>query len=213
MNIVLFGATGMIGRRIAAEAVQRGHHVVAASRSGEAPLNHALLTDAAVDASSPGQVADVVRGADVVVSALVPPRDGSDPRKPFVALNEAFLKGVREGGVRRVVVVGGAGSLLTDGGTRLMDAPGFPAEYKGEALAHADLLDVLAEVTDLEWTSVSPAAVIAPGERTGVFRTGGDRLITDAEGNSAISAEDYAVAFVDELERAAHPRARMSVAY
>ncbi|MFB0621120.1 NAD(P)-dependent oxidoreductase [Streptomyces sp. AGS-58] len=213
MNIVVFGATGMIGRRIAAEAVRRGHHVVAASRSGAAPLDHALLTGAAVDASAPEQVADAVGGADVVVSALVPPRDGSDPRKPFMALNEAFLEGVRGGGVRRVALVGGAGSLLTDGGVRLMDAPGFPAEYKGEALAHADLLDALAGVTDLEWTSVSPAAVIAPGERTGAFRTGGDQLITGADGSSAISAEDFALAFVDELEQAAHPRARMSVAY
>ncbi|MEU3861331.1 NAD(P)H-binding protein [Streptomyces sp. NPDC028722] len=213
MNIVVFGATGMIGRRIAAEAVRRGHHVVAASRSGAAPLDHALLTAAAADASAPEQVADVVRGADAVVSALVPPRDGSDPRKPFAALNEAFLEGVRRGGVRRVALVGGAGSLRTDGGARLMDAPGFPAEYQGEALAHADLLDALAEVADLEWTSVSPAAMIAPGERTGVFRTGGDQLITDADGNSAISAEDFALAFVDELEQAAHPRARMSVAY
>ncbi|MFE0508400.1 NAD(P)-dependent oxidoreductase [Streptomyces sp. NPDC058964] len=213
MKIVLFGATGMIGRRIAAEAVQRGHQVVAASRSGQAPLDHSLLTAAPVDAGSVQQVAEAVSGAGVVASALVPLRDGSDPRKPFLALNEAFLEGVRHGGARRVVIVGGAGSLTTDGGMRLMDAPGFPAEYRGEALAHADLLEALGRVDDLLWTSVSPAAVIAPGERTGVFRTGGDTLLTDANGNSAISAEDYAIAFIDEVERTTHPRARMSVAY
>ncbi|MEU0254390.1 NAD(P)H-binding protein [Streptomyces sp. NPDC006184] len=82
----------MIGCRIAAEAVRRGHHVVAASRSGAAPLDHGPLTGAAVDASAPEQVADAVRGADVVVSALVPPRDGCDCRKPFAALNEAFRR-------------------------------------------------------------------------------------------------------------------------
>lgn len=213
MKIVLFGATGMIGRRIAAEAVQRGHQVVAASRSGDAPLNHELLARAAVDAGSAEQVADVVAGADVVASALVPPRDGSDPRAPFTALYRTFLAGLRTGGVPRVVVVGGAGSLTVDGGAPLMDAPGFPPEYRQEALAHADLLADLRRADDLEWTSVSPAAVIAPGRRTGSFRVGGDALLTDAEGNSAISAEDYAVAFVDEIEQGAHPRARMSVAY
>ncbi|MFJ8584853.1 NAD(P)-dependent oxidoreductase [Streptomyces sp. NPDC093595] len=213
MKIVLFGATGMIGRRITAEAVHRGHHVVAASRAGQAPLDHPLLAAARVDAGSVHQVAEAVGGADAVASALVPPRDGSDPRAPFLALNEALLEGVRRGGVGRVVIVGGAGSLTTDGGVRIMDAPGFPAEYRGEALAHADLLEALGRVDDLLWTSISPAAMIGPGERTGTFRTGGDDLLTDADGNSAISAEDYAIAFVDEVERTRHPRARMSVAY
>ncbi|MER8186934.1 NAD(P)H-binding protein [Kitasatospora sp. NPDC094015] len=213
MKIVLFGATGMIGSRIAAEAAARGHHVTAASRSGRAPLEHALVTGTAVDAGSVAEVAGVVGGADVVASALVPPRDGSDPREPFLALHRALLEGVARAGGRRVVLVGGAGSLLTTDGTALLDTPGFPAEYRGEALAHADLLAALGGVADLEWTSVSPAAAIAPGERTGAFRVGGDTLLTAADGTSSISAEDYAVAFVDELEAAAHPRARMSVAY
>ncbi|MFJ3171949.1 NAD(P)-dependent oxidoreductase [Streptomyces roseus] len=213
MKIVLFGATGMIGSRIAAEAVHRGHHVVAASRSGDAPQAHELLVPAAVDAGSAEQVAEAVAGADVVASALVPPRDGSDPRAPFTALYREFLAGVRTGGVPRVVVVGGAGSLIVDGGATLMDAPGFPPEYRQEALAHADLLADLRRVGDLAWTSVSPAAAIAPGRRTGSFRVGGDTLLTDADGNSAVSAEDYAVAFVDEIEQGAHPRARICVAY
>ncbi|OKK16018.1 epimerase [Streptomyces sp. CB00455] len=213
MKIALFGATGMVGRRIAAEAVHRGHHVVAASRSGKAPLTDGLLTAVAADAGAQEQVAEVVRDADVVASALVPLRDGTDPREPFLSLYRAFLTGIRGGGGPRVVVVGGAGSLTVDGGTPLMDTPGFPADYKPEALAHAGLLAALRDVDDLTWTSVSPAAMIAPGERTGLFRVGGDTLLTDRDGNSAISAEDYAVAFVNELEQGSHPHARISVAY
>ncbi|MFF8833427.1 NAD(P)-dependent oxidoreductase [Streptomyces sp. NPDC015131] len=213
MRISLFGATGMIGSRIAAEAVRRGHEVVAVSRSGEAPVPGPGVTAVAADAATARQVAEAVAGADVVASALVPPRDGTDPRVPFAALYDAFLRGVRAGGAGRVVVVGGAGSLTTADGVPLADAPGFPAAYRGEALAHADLLAVLRRTTDLDWTYVSPAALIAPGERTGTFRVGGDTLLTDAEGESRISAEDYAVAFVDELEKGGHPRARISVAY
>ncbi|MEO3750133.1 NAD(P)H-binding protein [Streptomyces sp. B6B3] len=213
MKIVLFGATGMVGSRIAAEAVARGHEVVAVSRSGDAPVDSPRLTAVAGDAGSATTVADLARGGDVAASALAPPRDGTDPRAPFVALNTALLDGLRSAGVRRVVIVGGAGSLEVAPGTALMDAPGFPAEYGPEAAAHADLLAMLRRVTDPRWTCVSPAAVIAPGERTGTFRTGGDSLLTDAEGNSNISAEDYAIAFVDEIEKAEHPQARISVAY
>jgi hypothetical protein len=203
----------MVGSRIAAEAVARGHEVVAVSRSGAAPLDSPRLTAVAADAGSAATVADLVRGADVVASALVPPRDGSDPRAPFTALNDAVLDGLRSAGVDRVVIVGGAGSLEVAPGTALLDTPDFPADYKPEAAAHADLLARLRQVDDLRWTSVSPAAVIAPGERTGTFRVGGDTLLTDAEGNSTISAEDYAIAFVDEIEKAEHPRSRISVAY
>ncbi|MFF8382259.1 NAD(P)-dependent oxidoreductase [Streptomyces kanasensis] len=213
MKIALFGATGMVGSRIAAEAARRGHDVVAVSRSGASPVEGPGVTAVAADAGSVEAVAAAVAGADVVASALAPVRDGSDPRAPFAALYDAFLDGVRQGGVRRVVIVGGAGSLLVEPGTALVDTPGFPVAYKAEAQAHADRLAALRGVTDLDWTYVSPAAQIAPGERTGVFRVGGDALLTDAEGNSAISAEDYAVAFVDEIERGAHPGTRISVAY
>ncbi|WP_228973108.1 NAD(P)-dependent oxidoreductase [Streptomyces sp. DH12] len=213
MKIALFGATGMVGSRMAAEAVRRGHDVVAVSRSGGSPVEAPGVTAVAADARSAEAVAAAVAGVDVVASALAPVRDGSDPRAPFAALYDAFLDGVRRGGVRRVVIVGGAGSLLVRPGTALVDTPDFPAEYEAEARAHADLLAALRDVTDPEWTYVSPAALIAPGERTGVFRVGGDALLTDAEGGSAISAEDYAVAFVDEIERGAHRGTRISVAY
>jgi len=213
MKIVLFGATGMVGSPIAAEAVRHGHEVVAVSRSGGVPVDSPLLTAVAADATSAERVADLVEGADAVALAVVPPRDGTDPRAPFSAMYDALLDGVRAGGVHRVVIVGGAGSLQVAPGTVLQDTPGFPAELKAESQAHADLLANLGNVDDLDWTYISPAASIAPGERTGTFRVDGDAMLTDAEGNSRISAEDYAVAFVDELETAGHPKTRISVAY
>ncbi|GGT22782.1 NAD(P)-dependent oxidoreductase [Streptomyces chromofuscus] len=211
MRVMLLGATGMVGSRIAAEAVARGHQVTCVSRSGEAPVPDVTAT--AADAADPRRVTELAAGHDAVASALVPPRDGSDPREPFLAMNSAVVDALRTAGVSRLVVVGGAGSLEVAPGEALVDQPGFPAEVLGEAMAHLDVLAFYRTVDDLDWTYVSPAAEIAPGERTGSFRIGGDQLLTDAEGRSRISAEDYAVAFMDELESNAHPRSRITVAY
>ena len=213
MKTVVLGATGMAGSRIAAEAVRRGDEVVAVSRSGAAPVDSPLLTPVAADAGSVRELAEVVKGADVVASALAPARDGSDPRGPLTALYDAVLDGVRAGGVRRMVVVGGAGSLQVDKDTLLKDTPAVPEPIKPEAEALNDVLAKLREVDDLEWTYITPAAAFGPGKRTGNFRIGGDAVLTDSEGNSRISAEDYAIAFVDEMENAEHPNTRICVAY
>ncbi|WP_043675715.1 NAD(P)-dependent oxidoreductase [Streptomyces xylophagus] len=211
MKLVLFGATGMVGSRIATEASARGHQVLAVSRSGQSPVPG--VTAAAADATDQEKVAGLARGADAVASACVPPRDGSDPRGPFLALNEGLVAGVRAAGVGRLMVVGGAGGLEVAPGQVLSEQPGFPEAYLPEARAHRDVLAYYRTLDDLDWTYVSPAAEIAPGKRTGRFRVGGDRFLTDDQGRSFVSAEDYAVAFVDELEQDAHPRGRMSVAY
>ncbi|MFJ4713003.1 NAD(P)-dependent oxidoreductase [Streptomyces sp. NPDC088785] len=211
LNIVLFGATGMVGSRIAAEAVVRGHRVTAVSRSGAAPVPG--VTAVSANLTDLARVAEVTAGHDVVASAVAPPRDGGDPAAPFLNMNETLVAGVRRAGLGRLVVVGGAGSLEVAPGEALADQPGFPDAFLGEALAHRDVLAFLRTVDDLDWTYISPAAEIAPGERTGDFRIGGDRLMADADGNSRISAEDYAIAFVDEVERDGHARSRMSVAY
>ncbi|MFC9095267.1 NAD(P)-dependent oxidoreductase [Streptomyces sp. NPDC002387] len=211
MKIVLFGATGMVGSRIAAEAARRGHRVTAVSRSGGSPVPG--VTAAAADASNVAKASALMSGADAVANACAPPRDGSDPKGPFLTLNNSLVQGARDAGVRRFVVVGGAGSLEVAPGQELCDQPGFPKELLPEALAHRAVLEYYRTVDDLEWTYVSPAAEIAPGERTGRFRSDDDGLLTDVYGNSRISAEDFAVAFVDELEQETHPRARMSVAY
>jgi putative NADH-flavin reductase len=125
----------------------------------------------------------------------------------------ALIAGAKTARVKRLVVVGGAGSLETPEGARVMDRAGFPDAWKPIAQAHADALQVYqTEAGGLDWTYLSPAAVIHPGVRTGRYRTGGDRLVVDDQGNSHISAEDFAVALVDELERPAHVGRRFTVA-
>ncbi|MEU1388276.1 MULTISPECIES: NAD(P)H-binding protein [unclassified Nonomuraea] len=200
MKILVFGATGMIGQRIVTELTGRGHDVTGVSRRGPVKGD---VHDAAT----------LAEGYDAVVCAIAPPRDGTEPEPPFLAANRALIDGLRTAGVSRVLVVGGAGSLKAGPDVDLVDTPGFPEIYKKEAKAARAALGLYREVTDLDWTYVSPAAEIAPGERTGVYRIGRDDLLSDADGRSFITAEDYAVAIADELEEHAHPRTRITVAY
>jgi putative NADH-flavin reductase len=198
MRVVVFGATGMVGQRIVQELERRGHEVVPATRGS------------GVDATDADAVARVVAGADAAVVA-VSARTGD-----FTALelNRAVVDGLREAAVRRLVVVGGAGSLEVAPGQRLLDTPDFNPDWKDEALAHAELLDTLYRgIDDLDWTYVSPAAYIHPGERTGRYRLGGDQLLTDDAGNSEVSAEDYAIAIADLLESGEHARERVTAAW
>jgi hypothetical protein len=161
------------------------------------------------DVTHRGSVAEAAQGAEAAISAYGPPHE--DPQM-VVSATRSLLAGLAEAGVKRVIVVGGAGSLEIAPGLQLVDAPDFPAEWKGIALAHRDVLPVLKE-SDVDWSYLSPAALIQPGERTGKYRMGGTRLVTDAKGESHISAEDFAVALVDELENAKHLRQQFTVAY
>ncbi|WP_026411762.1 NAD(P)-dependent oxidoreductase [Actinomadura oligospora] len=207
MKILIVGSTGMVGSRVAAEARARNHEVTGVTRSGKDGTARAQASDA--DA-----IAKLAAGHDAIVVAVAPPRDGSETVAPLLADGRGVLAAARKAGVRRVVIVGGAGSLEIAPGQRLVDSPDFPALYKNEALAQGALLDaVREEAGDLDWTYISPAAEIGPGERTGTFRLGGDQLLSDADGNSRISAEDYAVALVDELEDPKAVGRRITVAY
>jgi uncharacterized protein len=197
MKIVVFGSTGMIGSRIATELEQRGHEVVGVSRSTGA------------DITDPDSVAAAAAGADAVVSAVA--ARGVDYTLTDVA--RSAVDGLRRAGVKRLVIVGGAGSLEVAPGTLLMDTPEFPDEFKEEAGQGADALALLRSVSDLDWTYVSPAAYIHPGERTGHYRLGADQLLVDENGNSEISAEDYAIAIADLLEQGTQPRERVGVAW
>jgi putative NADH-flavin reductase len=197
MKIVVFGHTGMIGSRIVAELEQRGHEVVGASRATGA------------DVTDPESVAGVVAGADVVVSAIS--ARGVDYTLTDVA--RSLTDGLRRAGVRRVLVVGGAASLEVAPGERLLDTPDFREDWKPEAIQGADALEFYRGVADLDWTFVSPAAYIHPGERKGRYQIDGDQLLVDADGNSEISAEDYAVAIADLLESGEPVRARVGVAW
>jgi hypothetical protein len=216
MKIVLFGATGNIGQRIIAEALRRGHSVTGVVRDPEAvgspDARVPLVQGDATDAES---VAKVARGADAIVSAISPrPNARGLPAPSLSAAAKALLAGAKRAGVTRVLAVGGAGSLEVAPGKRLMDAPGFPDAYKAEAKEGADSLDVYRKQgAGVEWTFLSPAAEIGPGERTGKYRTTGDQFLADANGHSRISYEDYAVALLDELEKPKHAGERFGVAY
>jgi putative NADH-flavin reductase len=202
MKIAIYGASGMIGSRIAAEAVSRGHEVIGITRSGgQQPAGVQAVVGSANDAAS---VKKIAASVDVLVSAIGPSRTGGDPQEFVDAIDT--LIGSADG--TRLVVVGGAGSLVADG-KRLVDSPEFPEIYKSEALALASVLETLRATPEgVEWTMLSPAQVIQPGERTGTFRLGLDEPV-----GTDISAEDYAIALVDELETPAHRRQRFTVGY
>jgi putative NADH-flavin reductase len=214
MKVVVFGASGAIGRAITAELLARGHTVIAASRSGS-PVEGLVVQAVTGDAADAASVARLAAGQDAVASATGPRRGASeDPEASLLGAARGLAEGLRRAGVRRLVVVGGAGSLEVKPGQRLVDTPGFPPGAKPTALAHARALDeVYRDIEDLDWTYVSPAAVIGPGDRTGEFRVGSDGLLTDESGESRISIPDFAIAFADEIEHGDAFRRRITVAY
>jgi uncharacterized protein len=216
MRITVFGATGNVGRRIALEALRRGHEVTGVVRDPaavETPDPRIRL--ARGDATSAESVASVVKGSDAVVSAISPrPNQRGLPAPKLVDNARALIAGLRSAGVKRVLYVGGASSLDVAPGKQLLDQPGFPEIYKAEAIEGLEALRVWrSEAAGLDWTYLSPAAEIGPGERTGKYRTTADTLLVDAEGKSFITFEDYAVAVLDELEKPQHVGQRFGVAY
>ena len=210
MKIALIGATGNIGNPITQEALRRKHSVTAITRRNGGPsaqlagaqsrtadpLDHAALTEA-------------IRGHDILASAFGP--GASAPL--IVDAAHAIVTAARAAGIKRVIAVGGAGTLETPDGKQLVDSPNFPDLYRPYALAHRDALAVFKAADDLDWTFFAPAAEIGPGEALGKFRVGARKLIADAAGRSAISYGDYADAFVTEIECGAHMKEVVTVAY
>lgn len=212
MKLALFGATGNIGSRILEEALGRGHDVVAIARDPSKLAPRERLSTVAGDITAADGYAPALQGMDAVVVSVSPRGDTTGAQ--LVALANDLLANLPKLGVGRLLWVGGAGSLEVAPGVRAVDTPDFPAEYKAEALALGDVLDVLRGAkTDLDWTFVSPPFAIAPGERTGKYRLGGDSPLFDAQGNSHISNEDFAVALVDRIEADDAPKRRVTVGY
>ena len=209
MNVVLFSATGMIGSRVLNELVSRGHRVTAVVRDPSKVPANSNVAAVKGDILDPEDVAVKSKGADAVISAYGP---GTGDVNDMVKATRSLIAGLHKAGVWRLIFVGGAGSLLAGPGVDLIDSGKLPEEHKAIAIAHRDAFNLVRE-SDLAWTYFSPAAFIEPGERTGKFRLGGDALLTDELGDSRISAEDYAVALVDELESPKHVRKRFTIAY
>ncbi|MFD9691574.1 NAD(P)-dependent oxidoreductase [Kitasatospora sp. NPDC059146] len=212
MRITVFGATGNVGRRVVTEALARGHEVTAVVRDPAKPHGlPATVTLAVGDAGEPADVARIVAGQDLAVTAT---RPAPGREHELAATTRGLLAGLAGTGVR-LLAVGGAGSLTVPGtdGTILVESPGFPAEIRPIALACGEQLELYRADGEVDWTYLSPAALLEPGVRTGRFRLGRDELLVDADGNSAISMEDLAVALLDEAERPVHRRARFTAAY
>ena len=202
-NIAIIGATGRAGSQLLEEALRRGHSVTAIARDTSKIGQRAGVVTRDVDALDASALQAAIAGHDVVISAA-----------HFATLPASAVVGpVKKAGVKRLLVVGGAGSLLLPDGTRVIDSEGFPEAYKAEASAGAAFLGKLREEKDLDWTFLSPSAEFVEGERTGTLRLGQDDLLVSSEGRSWITFADYAIAMLDEVETPKHVRQRFTVGY
>jgi putative NADH-flavin reductase len=215
MKIALLAATGRAGKTALVELINRGHEVIAVARDlGKFPKDlPATVTTVQDDLSDVDRLAEIIKGADAVISAVGAPRnDPNADTDVLLWMQERVLAAVRKAGVPRMIVVGGCGSLWFSPGLLVVDSEYWPKNLVPIARSHMKVLETL-KASDISWTYVSPPMLIDLGERTGTYRTGGDDLIKDENGKSWISFEDYAIALVDELENPKHERARFSVGH
>jgi uncharacterized protein len=212
-KIMLIGSSGMIGQRILHEALNRGHHLTCLVRETSGTGEHRAELDYHTgDIFKPETVAAAAVNHNVVVSAYGP---GKGDANLLVKAAHSLIEALTRVDPVRLFWVSGAGSLEVRPGVQLVDTPEFPAQWKAIALAHREALDVYrkAGMAEFDWTAVSPAALIEPGTRTGKYRTGTNELLVDDQGRSYISAEDFAVAVVDEIENPHFRDKRFTVAY
>lgn len=212
MKIALIGATGYIGSKLLQEALARGHQITALVSRPERVAVHPNVTALRADVFDEDALAGQLADHEAVISAFSGHAQ-SDTYGYYINGFRTILAAARRARIPRLLVVGGAGSLEVAPGVQVVDTPDFPEQWKQSALGARDALAMLKQETQLNWTMLSPAALIEPGKRTGTFRLGRDQLLVDAQGNSRISLEDYAVAMIDELEKPAHPRSRFTLAY
>ncbi|MHC8301434.1 NAD(P)-dependent oxidoreductase [Pseudomonas sp. ZS1P83] len=202
-KIAIIGATGRAGSQLLEEALRRGHSVTAIARDTSKIGQRPGVVSNNVDALDAEALQAAVAGHDVVISAA-----------HFTTLPaSAVVSPMKKAGVKRLLVVGGAGSLLLPDGTRVIDSEGFPQEYKAEAGAGALFLENLRQEKELDWTFLSPSAEFVEGERTGTFRIGKDELLVSSAGRSWITFADFAIAMLDEVEVPKHARQRFTVGY
>lgn len=213
MIIALFGAGGHVGHGILDEALARGHEVVAIVRDpARAKIDHPKVKVVAGDVGNPATYAAALHGVDAAIASVSGRRDADAGLIPKYAAT--LLDALPAAGVKRFVWVGGAGSLETAPGVTVASSPQFPKEWLPEATAQAEALAIFrASKANIDWTYVSPAALLVDGERSGQYRIGGDQLLVDANGNSRITIPDYAIAILDRVEKNDKSHQRITVAY
>lgn len=216
MKVALIGASGFVGSAILNELVQRGHTVTAIVRNPERVKQAKNVTAVKANALNEDEVADAVRGHDVVVNAFNPGWSNPNIYEEFLQGAKAIQEGTKKAGVKRLFVMGGGGSLYIAPGQQLVDSPDFPADWKAGALAAREYLNIIKNEQELDWTFLSPAIEMHQGTagiRKGTYRTGLENPVFNEEGRSIISVEDMAIAIVDELENPKHIRQRFTVGY
>lgn len=215
MKVALIGASGFVGKAVLNELLQRGHQVTAIVRHPENLQAQNGLIIIKADATDVNVLADAIKGNNAVISAFNAGWTNPNLYDDFLNGSKAIEAGVKKGGIKRLLVVGGAGSLFING-KQLVDSAEFPAEYKAGATAARDYLDELKKETELDWVFLSPAIEMHPGTsgiRKGTYRTGGENPVFNEEGRSILSVEDLAVAVVDEIEQSKYTRQRFTAAY
>lgn len=214
-NVVLIGASGFVGTAILEELLNRGYCVTAVVRNPEKmTIRNANLSVVKADVSDVNTLAAVCKGKDAVVSAYNPGWANPDIYEETLKNYPLILEAVRKSGVKRLLCVGGAGTLFCAPGIRVVDSGAIPAEIMGGAKSLGEFyLNTLCNEKEIDWVFFSPAGLLEPGKRTGKFRLGKDDLIVDETGKSHISVGDYALAMVDELEQANHHRERFTIGY
>jgi len=213
MKVAIIGATGFVGSKVVTEALNRGHEVTAFARQPEKlEIENEKLTKQSVDVNDTEILANLLVGHDAVISTFNAGWTNPNLYNDFLKGCESIQAATKQAGIKRYITVGGAGSLYING-VQLVDGPHFPAEYKPGATAARDYLNELRNETELDWTFVSPAINLHPGTRTANFRLGTEEPVFNAEGKSEISAEDLAVALVDELEKNQFVKQRFTLGY
>jgi putative NADH-flavin reductase len=215
MKVVVIGATGFVGQNLTTELASRGHEVIAIARKVDSVKENDKVTAKTADVGDTTSLANALKGADVVVSAFNAGWTNPNLYADFIKGSEAIQQAVKEAGVPRLIVIGGAGSLFIDG-QQLVDGPNFPAEYKAGATAARDYLNTIKNEKDLNWTFFSPAIEMHPGidtGRTGSYRLGSESPVFNAEGRSMLSVQDLAVVIADEVESNQHAKQRFTAAY
>lgn len=211
-KIAIIGASGYVGTALLNEAAKRGHQVSAFVRHPEKITANANVTAVKADVLDTDGLATLLKGHDLVISAYNPGWQEADIRNIHIKGSKSITEAVKKAGIKRLIAVGGAGSLEING-AQLVDSPEFPAEYKEGALGARQALNDLKTENELDWSFVSPAILLVPGEATGTFRLGTDSPVFDDNGESKITVGDLAVAILDEAEQGKHIRQRFTAAY
>ncbi len=216
MKIALIGATGFVGEAILQELLERNHTVVAIARNPNDAKKHHKLKWSKTDVNDVDALAKIIAGNDVVISAYNAGWSNPNLYNDFTSGSKAIQQAVKKSGVKRLIVIGGAGSLYVAPGVQAVDTPAFPKEYHAGATAARDYLNILKQEKELDWVFVSPAFEMHPGittGRTGKYRLGLDNPVFDENNRSVLSVQDLAVVIADEVEKPKHHQTRFTAAY